>query len=114
MSPLQLGKLFCFHLYSASTAAGPCPCFLSPFSLLSLPSLLSLVAGKVNEMEQNEMYTLAHKYTPTHTHTTHQNILSKCRPEGPENIQDVSAAVMPKKTVEYSVLCYLVSYRGGR
>lgn len=60
------------------------------------------------------MYTLAHKYTPTHTHTTHQNILSKCRPEGPENIQDVSAAVMPKKTVEYSVLCYLVSYRRGK
>lgn len=50
---------------------------------------------------------------PQHTHIhTQQNILSKCRPEGPENIQDVSAAVMPKKTVEYSVLCYLVSHRG--
>lgn len=83
------------------------PCLSSP--------LLSLVAGKVNEMEQNEMYTLAHKYTPTHTHIhTQKHILSKCRPEGPENIRDVSAAVMPKKTVEYSVLCYLVSSKRGR
>lgn len=42
---------------------------LAAFLPSLFPSLLSLVAGKVNEMEQNEMYTLAHKYTPTHTHT---------------------------------------------
>lgn len=71
VSPLQLGKLYCFHLYSASTAAGRCPCCLSPLLSLSSPHspLLSLVAGKVNEMERNEMNTLAHKYTLTETQT---------------------------------------------
>lgn len=115
VSTLQLGKLL-YIVFICTPLQLPLGVVLAAFPP-PLP-LLSLVAGKVNEMERNEMNTLAHKYTPTDTHThtntnIHKHILSKCRPEGPENIRDVSAAVMPKKTVEYSVLCYLVSSRGG-